>query len=734
MNAASAPAVSQQDISRPPGQAEEVTMAPAEEPEAPEDSASLVEERDEQLTARETESETEPWPPYALRSEIYRMWHERFCDSTFKDVGIRYFGREMGMGLVALRDFQKGDVVYRDTPLKAMQHLYSKRCCIACSHCFRIVGGFRQQLDHVLANAGKSLAKNFPEAHQALTSHVTKYLEEGLPRPLKCPHGSGEVFCSHECMQTALRSTHHRILCAEMTPVRRHKWKDFCKHARRYHENFILAGLVYADIICQVKYEERPLDLCMAEYAVFYQKPWYDLVGEDRVRRQPSSLHYREHRLKCLSESLSRLNQVFLDVITRDTKDAHTHPSIPPPNWLELFSLEYYANLLGQFDLVNMNVEFPHPLNRIIRRNMANRVTTPQNVHRALIACQPVFREVKRIVDCVEEEEEEHELPHSPTAAMAADTRDADSDENDDKNGIFPPFLGIGLFRSVALTNHSCWPNVDVDYVNCKESVVKAARPIRAGEEILQSYIDEAKPLELRQKQLQQDYGFTCQCPKCRTQAAMKLLQRRRMTEPLPPSGLPPPPGVSEVASLVNLPVDIVAELLRIDSDDRSSRSKHPPPPRQQVAAAEESSSESEAEEEEEDDEEEDENEEEEGEEESESDEEDEEEDTEEVPPRKPARRYSAPGEVPSYAKPTVSSSYRINPPAPPPPQPPPSPQPRRSSTTDVQQKKPRVSRPVSAVQHPGARLAYPPSPRQQQRGQAVMHMKQQVLTLDLAD
>jgi hypothetical protein len=41
-----------------------------------------------------------------------------------------------------------------------------------------------------------------------------------------------------------------------------------------------------------------------------------------------------------------------------------------------------------------------------------------------------------------------------------------------------------------------------------------ALRPIAAGEELLQSYVDEGLPFQERQLALQ-EYGFTCQCPRC---------------------------------------------------------------------------------------------------------------------------------------------------------------------------------------------------------------------------
>lgn len=45
-------------------------------------------------------------------------------------------------------------------------------------------------------------------------------------------------------------------------------------------------------------------------------------------------------------------------------------------------------------------------------------------------------------------------------------------------------------------------------------AVIRAMRPIKAGEEITISYVDEDAPLEERQDALL-EYGFVCDCPKC---------------------------------------------------------------------------------------------------------------------------------------------------------------------------------------------------------------------------
>lgn len=66
--------------------------------------------------------------------------------------------------------------------------------------------------------------------------------------------------------------------------------------------------------------------------------------------------------------------------------------------------------------------------------------------------------------------------------------------------------------------NHSCDPNVCVKYTTDPEqglvAQLVAIRDIEIGEELVQSYIDQALPTKQRQDALR-DYGFQCTCVRC---------------------------------------------------------------------------------------------------------------------------------------------------------------------------------------------------------------------------
>lgn len=91
-------------------------------------------------------------------------------------------------------------------------------------------------------------------------------------------------------------------------------------------------------------------------------------------------------------------------------------------------------------------------------------------------------------------------------------------EDNGGADTMFPPLDGTGFFMTTCKINHSCDPNVFVQYnqdpyLGLVLELV-ALKDIEEGEELVQSYIDQHLPTEKRQKALR-DYGFQCRCHKC---------------------------------------------------------------------------------------------------------------------------------------------------------------------------------------------------------------------------
>lgn len=81
--------------------------------------------------------------------------------------------------------------------------------------------------------------------------------------------------------------------------------------------------------------------------------------------------------------------------------------------------------------------------------------------------------------------------------------------------------IGVAISPLTALLNHSCVPNAVVVFPggslfnNGKSMIVNALRDIKPGEEVLTAYIDVSLPYKMRQKQLKENYHFTCRCELC---------------------------------------------------------------------------------------------------------------------------------------------------------------------------------------------------------------------------
>lgn len=88
-------------------------------------------------------------------------------------------------------------------------------------------------------------------------------------------------------------------------------------------------------------------------------------------------------------------------------------------------------------------------------------------------------------------------------------------------HGVFP--LASRVF------NHSCVPNCIPKYIITPAEVVKmeivALRHIGPGEELTIPYLDPALPFDIRQRALQESYGFTCNCTLCNFQRAASPIQ-----------------------------------------------------------------------------------------------------------------------------------------------------------------------------------------------------------------
>ncbi|XP_059209043.1 histone-lysine N-methyltransferase SMYD3 [Centropristis striata] len=77
--------------------------------------------------------------------------------------------------------------------------------------------------------------------------------------------------------------------------------------------------------------------------------------------------------------------------------------------------------------------------------------------------------------------------------------------------------IGVGLYPSLSLLNHDCRPNCVMVFLGTKLQL-RAVRDISPEEELTISYIETLSLTEDRQRQLADQYHFTCCCQRCDSQ------------------------------------------------------------------------------------------------------------------------------------------------------------------------------------------------------------------------
>ncbi|KAK5581182.1 hypothetical protein RB653_001212 [Dictyostelium firmibasis] len=77
---------------------------------------------------------------------------------------------------------------------------------------------------------------------------------------------------------------------------------------------------------------------------------------------------------------------------------------------------------------------------------------------------------------------------------------------------------GVGLYRVINSINHSCEPNVFCSFSknNHSMTIYPSKIPLKKGQEINISYINENLAYTQRQKLLKENYSFNCSCKKCK--------------------------------------------------------------------------------------------------------------------------------------------------------------------------------------------------------------------------
>ncbi|CAN8270382.1 unnamed protein product [Cochlearia groenlandica] len=410
-----------------------------------------------------------------------------------------------GKGVYANSEFQEDELILKDQILVGIQHSSNKVDCLVCSFCFRFVGSIEKQIgrkvyfknlglsrccgedESMTYNGDKEQCGASSSNQNSLPQEVVSSLVNGemslphtdkfpLPCPLPCPGGCQEAFyCSESCAKADWESSHSLLCTGERSEsMSRDALGEFITHANETNDIFLLAAKVIAFTILryrklkaehsnkQAKQSVPNQSLLLEAWkpvSVGYKRRWWDCIAlpDDVDPSDEGAFRMQIKNLACTS--LELLKTAIFD------KECEA-----------LFSLEIYGNIIGMFELNNLDLVVASPV-------------------------EDYFLYIDDLPDAEKEEAEEITRPFL----------DALGDEYSDC------CQGTAFFPLQSCMNHSCVPNAKAfkrEEDRDGQAVIIALRCISKNEEVTISYIDEELPCKERQALLA-DYGFTCKCPKC---------------------------------------------------------------------------------------------------------------------------------------------------------------------------------------------------------------------------
>lgn len=208
-------------------------------------------------------------------------------------------GDGKGKGLFATGPIARGDLLFAESPLVAIQHSDNSPRALACAHCFQVVGGVQAQLDHRRVHQDGRNGSSDASTSGALLPCCNEF--SALP-VVPCTSQCGKLYCSEACRDAAW-TRHHSLLCAGLVgddgaqPL-----ADFYQHAEEYNDVFILAAQVVATALLAAQHElgqppdaSTPASACWAAllkgwqpFAMGHKGLWWECVAK------PDDVHASE--------------------------------------------------------------------------------------------------------------------------------------------------------------------------------------------------------------------------------------------------------------------------------------------------------------------------------------------------------------------------------------------------------------------------------------------------------
>ncbi|KAF9663284.1 hypothetical protein SADUNF_Sadunf17G0023000 [Salix dunnii] len=412
-----------------------------------------------------------PPSPLQLQEYFEEIISERKCHG----IEVKQDGN-LSKGVYGTMEFKEGELILKDKILVGIQHVPNKLDCLVCGNCFQFIESVEYQIGRKLylqslgvpscnecdegecssssSNNKVRLSEEFIEA--LMNGEMVLPYSDNFPLPstVPCPGACEETYyCSKSCAETDWESSHSLLCTGEKSEsVSIEALSKFIQHATETNDIFLLAAKTISFII--LRYRKLKAAYADRSELSLLLEAW-----------KPISMGYKRRWWDCIS---------FPDDVDRSDDSAFR---------MQIQQLAFKSLQLLKAAIFDEECE-PFPFSGS-----------------DLVVASPVEDYFLYIDDLPDPEKEKAEK-------IARQLLDALGD------GYSVCCQGTAFYPLQSCMNHSCCPNAHAfkrDEDRDGQAAIITLKPIRKGEEVTISYIDEDLPFEERQALLA-DYGFKCSC------------------------------------------------------------------------------------------------------------------------------------------------------------------------------------------------------------------------------
>lgn len=397
-----------------------------------------------------------------------------------------------GHGLAVPGFVPGGAVVFRERALTYVQSPCSKRRVQVCTACLQPVGSLASQLSYL----------GLPVPDGSASVAVGPQPGNGLHLVPCDQPGCDAVFCSEACRNWALHNSSHAVLCAgRLSAARLEAFRGLERLVdEQDQEHLLLLAHALAQMLLFRRAGNSESDTASRFAGQFVTRQW-DLLAENGNGGDAEDTP--EYRRTCLAEASGFLQGLFAG-------EEEMEPFL---------ELNFLSGLMGTFELVNLCIQIPHPVSAqgqlLCDMLDASTLTRLHELQRGAGDSDGDSSGDEGSEAGSDATEGEESSPFSAAVEAA-------------RHGtLFASVVGTALAEAVAFTNHSCLPNIQIDFGTAAASEppepglwvhATTQRPLIPGDEVLMAYVPSivGKPLAVRQRRMRR-FGFQCRCRSCIT-------------------------------------------------------------------------------------------------------------------------------------------------------------------------------------------------------------------------